>query len=115
MLKCIGNAQAFVAVRPVIISFESEETVVPGNHQYLASFEPLIEFHRGDRQSGKPQPQEQRALAAMHEPIHVIAERLVRRRAGEAAFCLVKWPDDLVAQTQDLSGQMRQMGSVCKS
>ena len=103
LIHGIGNADALVAVGPVRVGV-AEEEVVPGNDEDFAFLQSFVEFLRGDRQAGKPEPEEQRTLAAVHVPLDVVAECFQCSLAGELAFFLIEWPDDFAAEAENLAG-----------
>ena len=100
-----------MAVRPGFVVV-AEEEVLAGDDEDFAFFQAFIEFLGGNRQPREPEPQEKRALAAVHEPLDVVAERLHRRLPGEFAFFLVKRPHHLAAEAEDLAGLDERQGDL---
>ena len=100
-----------MAVRPVFVRV-TEEEVLAGDDEDFAFFQAFVEFLGGDRQAGKPEPEEQRALAAVHEPVDVVAEGVHRGLAGEPAFFLVERAHHLAAEAQDLAGLDQRQGDL---
>ena len=104
----IGQADALLFVRPGVV-IQARKEVATRDDQHAPLFEPAIEFLGGDGQTGKPQPQEERAFGLVNEIIDP-RQLLAQQRDGPPRFFLVVGAYHGPAEAGDRAGANQVQG-----
>ena len=100
----VADADAFLAVGPVLIVFgEAEKKVAAGDDEDFAGFEALVEVFGGDGEVFEPIPVEEGAFATMNRVGKVVGKVLFGGGEGFAGFFEVVGLDGVLAEVEELA------------
>ena len=105
-----GDADALLAMGPAVVGRQTEEEVFAGDDQHAEFFESLVEFARGDRQLGKPQPEEERAFVGVHLVREAVGELGLNDFLGELRTPRVEGADRFLAESQEFAAGEQRAG-----